>query len=44
MKTQDYMKYKDTQQTINFEIKRAFEKEGIEMAFPTQTIYLNKQN
>ena len=42
VKTQDYMKYRDTQQTINFNIKEAFEKEGIEMAFPTQTIYLNK--
>ena len=42
MKTQDYVKYKDTQQEINFKIKEAFEKEGIEMAFPTQTIFLNK--
>ena len=42
MKTQDYVKYKDTQQEINFAIREAFEKEGIEMAFPTQTIYLNK--
>ena len=42
MKTRDYIKYMDTQQAINFAIKEAFEKEGIEMAFPTQTIYLNK--
>ncbi len=42
MKTQDYVKYRDTQQEINFRIKEAFEKEGIEMAFPTQTIFLNK--
>jgi len=42
MKTRDYNKYMDTQQTINFAIKEAFEKEGIEMAFPTQTIYVNK--
>jgi small-conductance mechanosensitive channel len=42
VKTQDYVKYRDTQQTINFAIKEAFEKEGIEMAFPTQTIFLNK--
>ena len=41
-KTKDYVKYRDTQQRINFDIKGAFEKEGIEMAFPTQTIYLNK--
>ena len=42
LKTKDYTKYKDTQQEINFKIKEAFEKEGIEMAFPTQTIFLNK--
>jgi small-conductance mechanosensitive channel len=42
VKTQDYLKYRDTQQSINFAIKEAFEKEGIEMAFPTQTIFLNK--
>jgi len=43
MKSQDYVKYKDTQQEINFRLKEAFEKEGIEMAFPTQTIFLNKE-
>jgi len=42
MKLGDYVKYMDTQQEINFKIKEAFEKEGIEMAFPTQTIFLNK--
>ncbi len=42
LKTQDYNKYMDTQEAINFAIKESFEKEGIEMAFPTQTIYLNK--
>jgi small-conductance mechanosensitive channel len=42
MKTRDYLKYMDTQQAINLAIKESFEKEGIEMAFPTQTIYLNK--
>jgi small-conductance mechanosensitive channel len=42
MKTRDYAKYLDMQQAINFAIKKAFEKEGIEMAFPTQTIFLNK--
>jgi len=43
MKTRDYIKYMDTQQAINFAIKEAFEKEGIEIAFPTQTIYLNRE-
>ena len=42
LNTKDYVKYRDTQQEINFRIKEAFEKEGIEMAFPTQTIFLNK--
>jgi small-conductance mechanosensitive channel len=42
LKSQDYVKFKDTQQAINFRIKEAFEKEGIEMAFPTQTIFVNK--
>ncbi len=38
----DYNKYMDIQQEINLNIKKAFEKEGIEMAFPTQTIHLKK--
>jgi len=40
----DYATYMDVQQEINFAIKEAFEKEGIEMAFPTQTIFLNKES
>jgi len=40
----DYNKYMDTQQEINFLIKEEFEKKGIEFAFPTQTIHLNKQS
>jgi len=44
LNTKDYLKYRDTQQEINFKIKEAFEKEGIEMAFPTQTIFLNKNS
>jgi small-conductance mechanosensitive channel len=43
LKTNDYGKYMDTQQAINFAILEAFEKEGIEMPFPTQTIFLNKK-
>ena len=42
MKTADYAKYMDTQQEINFKILEAFEKEGIKMPFPTQTILLDK--
>jgi small-conductance mechanosensitive channel len=40
--SQDYAKYMDIQQQINLDMKAAFEKEGIEMAFPTQTIFLEK--
>ncbi len=40
--TGDYAKYMDIQQEINLGIKEHFEKEKIEMAFPTQTIHLNK--
>ncbi|MCD6229717.1 MAG: mechanosensitive ion channel family protein [Candidatus Diapherotrites archaeon] len=40
----DYNKFMDTQQSINFTIKEQFEKAAIEMAFPTQTIYLNRDN
>ena len=32
----------DIQQEINFAIKEAFEKQDIEFAYPTQTLYLNK--
>jgi len=40
----DYNKYMDIQQEINFKIKEEFEKKAIEFAFPTQTLYVNKQN
>jgi len=36
----DYNTYMDMQQQINFGIVEAFEKEKIEIAFPTQTIFL----
>jgi len=38
----EYGKYLEIQEAINFAIKEAFEKEGIEIAFPTQTIYVKK--
>jgi small-conductance mechanosensitive channel len=44
LKSPDYLKYLDTQQTINYAIKEAFEKEHIELAFPTQTIVLDQSN
>lgn len=38
----DYNKYMDIQQEINFTIKEEFEKRGIEFAYPTQTLYVDK--
>jgi small-conductance mechanosensitive channel len=38
----DWGRYLETQEKINFAIKEAFEQEGIEMAFPTNTVYLKK--
>ncbi|MFC1624166.1 mechanosensitive ion channel family protein [Candidatus Omnitrophota bacterium] len=40
--SRDYNIYMDTQQVINFAIKKEFETRGIEFAYPTQTLYLNK--
>ncbi|DAC72433.1 MAG TPA: mechanosensitive ion channel family protein [Thermoplasmata archaeon] len=44
MKSPDYIKYLDIQQSINYAIKEVFEKEKIDLAFPTQTILLNQTN
>ncbi len=42
IKTGDYVKYMDTQQKINYGILEEFEKEGIQMAYPTQKIFVCK--
>ncbi len=42
MLTPEYGDFMNTTQSINLKIVRRFEEEGIEMAFPTQTIYVNK--
>lgn len=39
----DYKLYMDIQQAINLAIYKRFEEEGIEFAYPTQTILLEKQ-
>jgi small-conductance mechanosensitive channel len=39
--SKEYMGYMDTQQEINLKIKEQFEKAGIEMAYPTQTVYVH---
>jgi small-conductance mechanosensitive channel len=38
----DYNRYMDIQQGINLAIFERFEQEGIEFAYPTQTVYLGK--
>ncbi len=38
----DYLEYMDIQEAINLSIAEKFQEEGISMAFPTQTIHLNK--
>ena len=38
----EYKEYMDVQQEINFKIHEAFEREGVEMAYPTQTLYVKK--
>ncbi|MEE8329777.1 MAG: mechanosensitive ion channel domain-containing protein [Thermodesulfovibrionia bacterium] len=40
--SRDYNKYMDIQQEINLTIKEEFEKRGIEFAYPTQTLFLEK--
>ena len=38
----EYKEYMEVQQEINFRIHEAFEREGVEMAYPTQTLYVKK--
>lgn len=40
----DMVPYLDAQQAINLELYRRFEEEGIEFAYPTQTVFLEKAN
>lgn len=40
----DYNKYMDIQQEINFQLKESFEKQKIEFAYPTQTVFLANEN
>ncbi len=38
----DYNRYMDIRQAINLDVHRRFEAEGIEFAYPTQTLFLEK--
>ena len=40
----DYNAYMDAQQAINFRIHECFEEEGIEFAYPTQTLFVAPGN
>lgn len=42
VKTGDYDEYLDIRQNINLAMKEVFAKEGIHMAFPTQTLFVKK--
>lgn len=42
--TPDYNRYMDIQQAINFAILEAFEKERIELAYPTQKVWLARSS
>ena len=43
VKTGDYKKFMDMQGKINLEIVEKFNQENIEIAFPTQTLYIKKE-
>jgi small-conductance mechanosensitive channel len=43
LESNNYKEYMDTQQKINLAVVKAFEEGNIEIAFPTQTVYLHKQ-
>lgn len=42
--TPDFNTYMDIQEAINLEIFHRFQEEGIEFAYPTQTLFLQKEN
>lgn len=42
MTTSDYLIYMDTQQDINVRILQYYKENGLEMAYPTQTLYVKK--
>jgi len=44
LKSGDYKEYMDAQHKMNMAIIKTFEKEKIEMAFPTQTLHIHQQS
>ena len=43
VETSDYTRHMDILQAVNLRIYRAFEEEAIEFAYPTQTLFIEKQ-
>ena len=43
MTVPDFATYMDVQQAINFELYRRFAEEGIEFAYPTQTLHIERE-
>ncbi len=39
----DYLVYMDIQQAVNLELYRRFQEEGIEFAYPTRTLFIQRQ-
>lgn len=44
IKSNEYAQYMDAQQNINLAILKKFREEGIEFAYPTQTLLVNRDN
>lgn len=44
VKDGDYNLYMNSREKLNLRMKEEFTKEGIEFAFPTQTLFVNKEN
>lgn len=44
MQTAEHLIYMDTQQQINLDMLERFQKEGMEMAYPTQTVYIARSS
>ncbi|MEM9266368.1 MAG: mechanosensitive ion channel domain-containing protein [Cyanobacteria bacterium P01_F01_bin.13] len=42
VETNDYVVYRDAQQQMNLAIKEQFDQAGIEFAYPTQVLYVNR--
>lgn len=40
--SRDYNKYMDLQQVINFAVREEFDKRDVDFAYPTQTLFVNK--